>query len=107
MTHRVDLFTPDPEAQATNLQYKRDERAAMMTEAIATGMRHATISPVDRQSELAYIDNAKACEKAVLSVPFERPLLGMIISHYTRGPGVDVRKHVTTKLESSDVRKYI
>jgi len=75
--HRVDLFTPDPEAQATDLQYKRDERTAMMTNAIATGMRHATMSPVDPQSKLAYIDNAKACKKAVLSAPLERQLLGM------------------------------
>ena len=44
---RVDLFTPDPEAQAIDLQYKRDERAAMMSKAIATGMRHATMSAVD------------------------------------------------------------
>ena len=43
--HHVDLFTPDPEAQAIDLQYKRDERAAMMTEAITTGMRHATCLP--------------------------------------------------------------
>ena len=28
--HRVDLFTPDPEAQATDLQYKRDESASLM-----------------------------------------------------------------------------
>ena len=68
VTHRVDLFTPDPEAQATNLQYKRDERAAMMTEAIATGMRHATISPVDRQSELAYIDNTAFSQAFALSM---------------------------------------
>jgi len=57
----VDLFTPDPEAQAIDLQYKRDEGTAMMSEAIATGMRHATMSAVDRQSEMAYIDHAKAC----------------------------------------------
>ena len=43
----VDLFTPDPEAKVLDLQYKRDERAAMMSEAIATGMRHATMSTVD------------------------------------------------------------
>ena len=35
---RVDLFTPDPEAQAIDLQYKRDERTVMMSETIATGM---------------------------------------------------------------------
>ena len=67
--HRVDLFTPDPEAQATDLQYKREERAAMMTEAIATGMRHATMSAVDRQAEMAYIDHAKTCEQSLLSAP--------------------------------------
>jgi len=61
--HRVDLFTPDPETQAIDLQYKTDERAAMMTEAIATGIRHATMSVVDRQYEVAYIDHAKACKK--------------------------------------------
>ena len=75
--HHVDLFTPDPEAQAIDLQYKRDERAAMMTEAIATGMRHATMSAVDRQSEMAYIDHAKTCEKSLLSAPLEHRLLGM------------------------------
>ena len=73
----VDLFTPDPESQATALQYKRDERVVMMSEAIATGIRHATMSPVDRQFEMAYIDDAKACEKAVLTAPLERRLLGM------------------------------
>ena len=67
--HRVDLFTPDPETQAIDLQYKRNERAAMMTEA---WMRHATMSAEDRQSELAYIDHAKACEKSLLSAPWER-----------------------------------
>jgi len=75
--HRVNLFTPDPGAQATDLQYNRDERAAIMSEAIATGIRHATMSPVDRQFEMAYIDDAKACEKAVLTAPLERRLLGM------------------------------
>jgi len=75
--HHVDLFTLDPEAQAIDLQYNRDERAAMMTEAIATGMRHATMSAVDRQSEMAYIDHAKNCEKSLLSAPLERRLLGM------------------------------
>jgi len=75
--HRVDLFTPDPEVQAIDLQYKRDERAAMMTEAITTGMRYATMSAVDRQSEMTYIDNAKACGKSLLSAPLERRLLGM------------------------------
>jgi len=45
--HRIDLFTPGPETQAIDFQYKRDERAAMMTEAIATGMRHATMSAID------------------------------------------------------------
>jgi len=74
---RVDLFTPDPEAQAIDLWYKRDERSAMMSEAIATGMRHATMSAVDRQSEMAYIDHAKACEKSLLPTPLERQLLGM------------------------------
>jgi len=49
----------------------------MMTEAIATGMRHATMSAVDQQSEMAYIDHAKACEKSLLSAPLERRLLGM------------------------------
>ena len=48
-----------------------------MTEAIATGMRHATVSAVDRQSEMAYIDHAKDCEKPMLSAPLERRLLGM------------------------------
>ena len=105
---RVDLFTPDPEAQAIDLQYKKDERTAMMSESIATGTRHATMSAVDRQSEMVYIDHAKACEKSLLVTPLERRLLGwMIISHHTRGPGVDVRKYVTSKLESSDVRKCI
>ena len=101
-------FTPDPEAQAIDLQYKRDERTAMMSEVIATGMRHATMSAVDRQSEMAYIDLAKACEKSLLTTPLERRLLGMddYLPPHT-GPGVDVRKHVTSKLESSDVRKCI
>jgi len=44
----------------------------MMTEAIATGMRHATMSAEDRQSEMAYIDHAKACKKSLLSAPLER-----------------------------------
>jgi len=73
----MDLFTPDPESQATGLQYKRDERVEMMSEAIATRMRHATMSAVDRQSEMAYIDHAKACEKSLLTTPLERRLLGM------------------------------
>ena len=74
---RVDLFTPDPESQAIALQYKRDERAVMMSEAIATGMRHATMFAVDRQSEMAYIDHAKTCGKSLLTTPLERRLLGM------------------------------
>ena len=74
---RVDLFTPDPEAQAIDLQYKRDERAAMMSEAIVTGMRHATMSGIDRQSEMTYIDHAKDYEKSLLATPLERQLLGM------------------------------
>jgi len=32
----------------------------MMSQAIATEMRHATMTPVDRQSEIAYIDNTRA-----------------------------------------------
>ena len=71
------FITPDPEAQAIDLQYKRDERAAMLSEAIVTGMRHATMSAVDRQSEMAYIDHAKASEKSLLATPLERRLLGM------------------------------
>ena len=74
---RVDLFTPDPEAQAIDLQYKKDERTAMMSESIATGTRHATMSAVDRQSEMVYIDHAKACEKSLLATTLERRLLGM------------------------------
>ena len=70
-------FTPDPEAQAIDLQYKRDERTAMMSEVFATGMRHATMSAEDQQSEMAYIEHAKACEKSLLSEPLERRLLGM------------------------------
>ena len=75
--HREDLFTPDPEAQAPDLQYKRNERAVMMSKVIATGMRHATMSPADHQSKMAYIDDAKSCEKAVLTASFERRLFGM------------------------------
>jgi len=33
-----------------------------MSETIATGMRHAKMTPVDHQSEMAYINNARAYE---------------------------------------------
>ena len=49
----------------------------MMSEAIGTGMRHATMSAVDRQSEMAYMDHAKACAKSLLTTPLERRLLGI------------------------------
>jgi len=48
-----------------------------MTEAISTGMRHATMSAVDLQSEMVYIDNAKVCDKSVLSAPLDLRLFGM------------------------------
>jgi len=66
-----------PEVQAIDFQYKMKERATMMSQAIATGMRHATMTPVDHQSEIAYIDNTQGWEQAVFTTPLKRLLLGM------------------------------
>jgi hypothetical protein len=59
---RSDAFTPAPEVQTIDLQYKMNERAPMMSHAIATRMRHATTTPLDRQSEMAYNNNAREYE---------------------------------------------
>ena len=74
---RNDPFAPAPEVQARDLQYKIQERATMMSQAIATGMWHATMTPVDRQSEIAHIENTQAWEHSVFTSPLERWLLGM------------------------------
>ena len=76
---RNDPFAPAPEVQAIDLQYKIQERATIMSHAIATGMRHATMTSVDRQSEMAYIDNARLCSLHPSSV-----------SHSTRNGGLPV-----------------
>jgi len=74
---RNDPFASAPEVQAINLQYKIQEMSTMMPQAIATGIWHATMTLVDCQSEIAYIDNTRAWEQAVLTAPLERRLLGM------------------------------
>jgi len=57
---RSDPFAPAPEVQAIDLQYKMQERpgTTMMLQAIVTVMWYVTMTPVDCQSEIAYIEHS-------------------------------------------------
>jgi len=67
-------ITPDLQAQAHfNAQATR---AAMVASAVTTGLRHATISPADRQSEIMHEDMERDRIRAIQTTPLDQRLLG-------------------------------
>jgi len=82
---RSDPFIPAPQVQAIDLQYKMNERATMISYAIATGMHHATMMPVDRQSEMAYFETAGKWRKCESYFRASTPWLVAWVGHELSG----------------------
>jgi len=71
----------DPQAIAPDLQAKahfhaQATQAAMLASTVTTGLRHATMSPADRQSEIMHEDIEQDQIQAIQTTPLDQRMLG-------------------------------
>jgi len=67
-------ITPDLQAQAH--LHAQATRAAMLASAVTTGLRHATMSSADRQSEIMHEDMERDRIREIQTTPLDQRLLG-------------------------------
>jgi len=67
-------ITPDLQAQAHF--HAQATRATMLESAVTTGLRHTTMSPAARQSEIMQEDMERDQIRAIQTTPLDQRLLG-------------------------------